>query len=338
MTSQHVIAIDLGGTKVLSAIISETGEVLGRAKERTQRQKSADDVFRAVLLAVEGALNDSKVPLSEIDAIGVGAPGSLDPDRGVILFSPNLAFRNFPLAERLTLNIGRPAFVANDANMGVFGEWKMGAGQGTSNLIGIFVGTGIGGGLVINGKLHEGFSRSAGEIGHVAITLGGPRCGCGNRGCLEAMASRTAISNAIYTAVQKGEKSSLAGKFKGEPPSVRSKSLSKAYASGDKLARRILDEAAEILGIGIGSLINILAPEMVVLGGGFAEALGDSYLERVSTVALNWTFEVNRSTRIVRAQLGDDAIIQGAAAYARMKMDSVGTTQPEYASPEGDGI
>ncbi len=206
--------------------------------------------------------------------------------------------------------------------MGVYGEWKMGAGRGVANLVGIFVGTGIGGGLVINDHLYEGYSRSAGEIGHVIVSLNGPKCGCGNRGCLEAMSSRTAISNAIFKSIEKGEKSVLAGKFKGNPPSVRSKSLAKAYAAGDKLTVRVLNEAADVLGIGIGSLINTLAPEMVILGGGFVDALGAPYIERVAAAARNWTFEVNRAlVKIVPAQLGDDAIFQGAAAYAREKME-----------------
>ncbi len=316
-----VVGIDLGGTKVLACVITAKGEILGREKERTQRINSEEGIFQAIISAVEGAMAQAEVEKGMLQAIGVGAPGTLDPDSGTILFSPNMPLRNFALAQKLGDAFGCPCYVGNDANMGVFGEWTRGAGQGVSNMIGVFVGTGIGGGLVLDNQLYEGSGRVAGEIGHMVVQMGGPKCGCGNRGCLEAMASRTAISNTLYKAIQKGEKSQLAGKFKGNPPAVRSKALSKAFAEGDRLVRRIVNEAAEILGMGLGSLANILSPEMIVLGGGVVDALGQEYVKIASTVALNWTFEANRKVlKIVPAQLGDDAIVHGAASWARMRL------------------
>jgi glucokinase len=319
--NEFVLGVDLGGTKVLSAVIDSAGAVLARAKRKTQKLKTGEDVLRSLLESAREALAKSGLPTDALAAVGVGSPGPLDPQTGVIEFTPNMPFRNFPLRDRIQEDLGRPTFINNDVSLGTYGEWKLGAGVGVRDMVGIFVGTGTGGGLILNGELYEGFNRVAGEIGHIVVQLHGPRCGCGNRGCLEASASRTAISRMIAQAVGKGEKSLLADYLKGDPPSVRSSRLARAYAQGDKLARKVLDHVAEVLGVGIGSVINLLSPEIVVVGGGVIEALGAQYVKKIEAIASEWAFPVNmRNVRVAPAILGDDAIIQGAAAYARAQL------------------
>ncbi|OPZ18969.1 MAG: Glucokinase [candidate division BRC1 bacterium ADurb.BinA364] len=317
--SDLFLGIDLGGTKVLSAVIDADGNVLGRGKKKTGSGRDGEEIFSRLIESAEKAIEDAEIDRGQIKAIGVGSPGPLDPRTGIVIFTPNLGFRDFPLRDRVAEALGAPTFVNNDVSIGTFGEWQMGAGRGVRDLIGMFVGTGIGGGLILDGKLYDGFNRVAGEIGHMPMAEGGPKCGCGNRGCLEAFASRSAISNALIKALEAGEPSALRGEFKGDPPAIRSKALARAYAAGDALTVKTLDQAAKTIGKAVGSLANILCPEMFVLGGGFIEALGADYVAKIDRAAREWAFEINmRDVKIVPASLGDDSAIQGAASYARI--------------------
>ncbi len=320
--SDLCMGVDLGGTKVLSAVIDDEGNVLSRCKKRTQGLGSGEHVYDTVIESIHGAAEEAEVEIDRMKAIGIGSPGPLDPDTGIVEFTPNLGFTNFPLRDRTQADLGRPVFVNNDVNIGTFGEWKMGAGRGIDNIVGIFVGTGVGGGLILNGELYEGFNRFAGEIGHTVIKINGDKCGCGNKGCLESIASRTGMSRIIQKQIKKGAETVLEDKFKGDPPTLRSKALCRAYSAGDKVARQVLDNAAKALGVTIGSIVNLLCPQMVILGGGVIEALGEPYVETISEFAKEWAFDTNmRGVRIAEAQLGDDAGIQGAAAYARVKLE-----------------
>jgi glucokinase len=320
--SDLFLGVDLGGTKVLSAVIDADGNILSRCKKRTQGLGSGENVYQTLIQSIHGAAEQAGVEVGQMKAVGIGSPGPLDPETGIVEFTPNLGFVNFPLRDRSQADLGRPVFVNNDVNVGTFGEWKLGAGRGIDNIVGIFVGTGVGGGLILNGALYEGFNRSAGEIGHTVVALNGDKCGCGNKGCLESVASRTGMSRIIQKRIKKGDKTALEDKFKGDPPTLRSKSLYRAYSAGDKVACETLDAAAEALGVTIGSVINLLCPQMVILGGGVIEALGEPYVEKIAKTAKEWAFDSNmRGVRIAEAQLGDDAGIHGAAAYARMKFE-----------------
>ncbi len=320
--SDLYMGVDLGGTKVLSAVIDDEGNILASCKKRTAGLGSGENVYDTLIESVRGAAEEAEVEIAQMKAIGIGSPGPLNPDTGIVEFTPNLGFVNFPLRDRAQADLGRPVFVNNDVNVGTFGEWKMGAGRGIDNLVGIFVGTGVGGGLILNGELYEGFNRAAGEIGHTVIEIDGDKCGCGNKGCLESVASRTGMTRIIQKKIKKGAETVLEDKFKGDPPMLRSKALYRAYTAGDKVAVETLDAAARALGITIGSIVNLLCPQMVILGGGVIEALGEPYVEKIAQIATDWAFDSNmRGVRITEAQLGDDAGIQGAAAYARMKLE-----------------
>jgi len=317
--TEYVVGVDLGGTKTLAAVVGPTGEVLCRVKTKTPVQDGPSGVLGAVATCVEDAIAKSKINRSLIGGVGIGVPGPLDPETGVVKVAPNLGWENIPAKTLLEKHLKLPVFAENDVNAGTVGEHRLGAGIGVKDLIGIFVGTGIGGGLIFGGRLYHGFGKVAGEIGHMIIQVNGPRCGCGNRGCFEAVASRTAIVRDLTKAVDKGRKTMLTKMVEDKDlQKVGSSALAEAYKAGDKLTVKTLRKAMRYCGIAVASLLNLLNPEMVVLGGGVVEALGAEYINRVKKIAKKRTFEVTfKGVRIVQAQLGDDAVLLGAACLAR---------------------
>jgi len=316
--NSYILGIDLGGTKVMAAVFDGNNQIISRARAKTNAWRDDEEVFHTIASTARRALTSASIDAADLRAIGIGAPGPLDPDTGTIIESSNMKFRNFPLGPRLAEAFGCPAVVDNDVNAGVYGEFKHGAGRGARHMLGMFVGTGIGGGLIINGALYHGFSKNAGEIGHIIVRAGGPRCGCGNRGCLEALASRTAMTRDIRRQIKRGVKTSVKALLKRETDVLAGGDLKKAYRAGDKLVVKILNRAARMIGIGIGSLVNVMAPEIVVLGGGVVEAMGDDFLARIDRstreIALDFA---TKDLKIVRAALGDDAGVIGAAMLAR---------------------
>ena len=321
----NVIAVDMGGTKILAAVVNAEGDILGTAKIPTKADKGAAVVIDRIASCIQKAVDKSRVARASIQAVGIGAPGPLDPGTGIVLFAPNLGWTDVPLKTELENRVGLPTFVDNDVNVGTLGEHAFGAGKGMSTLVGIFVGTGIGGGIIMDGELFHGASQTAGEIGHIIVKAGGPRCGCGTRGCLEALASRTAITRQLQKAiVKKGKKSILPELTGGDLKLIRSGALAKALRSNDKLTMKVFKKATKYLGVGIASIVNFLNPEMIVLGGGVVEALDDSFLDDIAAVVADYSLPNTLSgVRIVKAQLGDDAGILGAAALARQRLATV---------------
>jgi len=258
------------------------------------------------------------VPRERIKAVGVGAPGALDSGTGVIAEAPNLGWRNIPLKRLLEEAIGLPVVIENDVNAGTWGEYRLGAGVGSRDLVGIFVGTGIGGGLILNGELYRGSKGKAGEIGHIKIDPEGPMCGCGQRGCLESLASRLAVQREYEIAAKKGKESTVFESAGGKASSIRSRAIAKGYESGDKVTVGILKRAAGRLADGVAAAAALLNPEMVVLGGGLIEALPEDFFEAVVKEVRRRTFEPSLADmRVSRALLGDDAVLLGAASIAR---------------------
>ena len=317
----NVIGVDMGGTKILAAVVNAEGKILGTAKIPTKADKGASVVIDRIAHCIQKAVDKSRVDTASLQAVGIGAPGPLDPGTGVVIFAPNLGWTDVPLKTELENRVGIPTFVDNDVNVGTLGEHAFGVGQGVSTLVGIFVGTGIGGGIIMDGKLFHGASKTAGEIGHIIVKAGGPRCGCGTRGCLEALASRTAITRQLQKAiVKKGKKSVLPELTGGDLKLIRSGALAKALRRNDKLTVKVFKKATKYLGVGIASIVNFLNPEMIVLGGGVVEALDDSFLDDIKDVATAYALpNTLNGVQIVKAQLGDDAGILGAAALARQR-------------------
>lgn len=317
----NVVGVDMGGTKILSAVIDAEGNILGTAKVPTKADEGTSIVIDRIADAIQKAIGKSGVNKASIEAVGIGAPGPLDPETGVVIFAPNLGWRDVPLKTELEARVGIPTFVDNDVNVGTLGEHAFGAGKGVQNIVGIFVGTGIGGGIILHGELFHGASKTAGEIGHIIVKADGPRCGCGRRGCLEALASRTAMTKQFQKAIEKrGKKSVISKLTDGDLNAVRSGVLAKAIRAKDKLTLKVLKKATKYLGIGIGSIVNFLNPEMIILGGGVVEALDDTFLDNIRAAAEKYALpNTLDGVQIVRAELGDNSGILGAAALARQR-------------------
>lgn len=314
----YTLGIDLGGTKILAAVVDQKGQIYSRAKKKTRADLGLGTVLGRILKVAHEAIEQSGINPKRIGTLGIGTPGPVDSQTGLVLEAPNLGFKNLNLKAYLEEQMGMPSFVFNDVNAGTWGEYVMGAGHGYGSCLGVFVGTGIGGGIVLNHKLYEGAGRFAGEIGHICISIHGPLCGCGRHGCLEAFASRTAMTRDIWKAIGKGTKSSLltvVGKKKGGQ--IRSGQLKEAYDKKDKVVCRAINHAADYLGIGLGAAASLLNPACIVLGGGVVTALGEPYLARVRKAFEVHTLRgIYESTHLVQATLGDDAGILGAALLA----------------------
>lgn len=319
--STNVVGVDMGGTKILSAVIDAEGNILGTAKVPTKADEGTSVVIDRIADAIQKAIGKSGVNKASIEAVGIGAPGPLDPETGVVIFAPNLGWRDVPLKAELEARVGIPTFVDNDVNVGTLGEHAFGAGKGVQNIVGIFVGTGIGGGIILHGELFHGASKTAGEIGHIIVKADGPRCGCGVRGCLEALASRAAMTKQFQKAIEKkGKKSVISKLTNGDLSAIRSGVLAKAIRANDKLTLKVFREATKYLGVGIGSIVNFLNPEMIILGGGVVEALDDTFLDNIRAAAEKYALpNTLDGVQIVRAELGDNSGILGAAALARQR-------------------
>lgn len=318
------LGIDLGGTKILAAVSDGRGRVRGRAKRPTRsgRDDGIEAVVRRMARAAREAMRRAGASSRRIVAVGVAAPGAVDAAAGIVHLAPNLpGFEEVPLAALLAAELGLPVGLENDGNAGTLAEHRLGAGRGAQDVVGVFVGTGVGGGLVLGGALRRGHRQAAGEIGHMVVETGGPRCGCGRRGCVEAIASRTAVVAALREAVAAGRESSLARLIASDAAGrnrLRSGAISRAYRAGDPLAVEVLERAQHALGIVAGSLVNLLDPEVVVFGGGLIEALGPRFLAGIRRVAREHTLlgHRKRMARIAAAALGDDAVALGAALAA----------------------
>lgn len=312
------MGIDLGGTKVSAAVLDPRGRIVGRARAKTRAWRNDEEVFATIALTGREAVESAGLESSDLEAVGIGAPGPLDPESGYIIESANLQFRNFPLGPRLGREFGISAIVENDVNAGIYAEFIAGAGRGARDLVGVFVGTGIGGGLILDGRLYRGATRNAGEVGHIIVAIGGPRCGCGNRGCLEALASRVAITRDVRRAIRRGRKTILARHLKKGTALLSSQMLKGAYDKGDAVGVKAMNRSAKSLGAGLGSLVNLMGPEMIVLGGGVIEAMGSEFVKRIDRATRKVAFETcARDLKIVKAELGDDAGVIGAALLAR---------------------
>ena len=313
----HILGMDLGGTKVSAGVLDRQGNIIGRARAKTKAWRETEEIFETIAHVGRTAVERAGVDPGALGALGIGSPGPLDPDTGYIIESANLNFRNFPLGPRLEEEFGCPVIVANDVDAGTFGEFRAGAAQGAKDVLGVFVGTGIGGGIIIDGSLYRGFSKNAGEIGHIVVKAGGPKCNCGGRGCLEALASRTAIARDIRKSIKHGRKTLISKLISKNSDTVSSSTIKEAFKAGDPVVTKIVCRAAEYIGIAIGSVVNLLGPEVVVFGGGVVEALGDDLVRRIDAAARKIAFEYSmRGVRIVRGELGGDAGIIGAAILA----------------------
>ena len=317
MANSYNICLDVGGTKVLGAVFDENEQIIYRLKKRSNSAGDASgDVEQVIKSVVEEMLEASGVKRKQLNAIASCAPGVIDPENGVVRFTPNLPWRDYPLRAHMEAHFGVPFFVGNDVNMGVLGEYHYGAARGFHNVVGLFVGTGVGGGLILNDRLFTGNGFKAAECGHMVLDPEGPLCGCGQRGCLEAFSSKLAMSAYIRQQVARGRDSMMRDAVADGV--FRAKQLKKALEAGDAVAAEAVDRACHWLAVGTGSLINTLSPDLVLYGGGVIEALGDTFLQKILAEVDRYCMPLIRSTTELRtASLGDDSILYGGLAMIK---------------------
>jgi glucokinase len=314
MHRDSVISIDMGGTKVLGCVVNSKEGIIASVKKPTDPTSSRKKYIHQLAEVVNELIEETNISKKKIKAVCLGVPATLNPVTGVIGLAPNLGLKNFNIKKMLEAEIPFPVLIENDVNLGALGIKTFGVGKKAKNLLAVFVGTGIGGGLIIDGKQYRGSNYVAGEIGHMLIEKNGQKCGCGRKGCFEAVASRTAIVNKIIKDIKSGKRSKLTKLVKsGER--IRSKSLASAVKSGDKVVCKRIAEGCEVIGGVLASISNLLNLDMIVLGGGMIEAL-DFYMlplikESFSEHVLN---DSAKGLKIVASKLGDDAAIFGGIA------------------------
>lgn len=321
-SEQYSAGIDIGGTKISVVITDSKGVIVGRMRKKSRPEKGFADVMSRVALCVEAATADVGITAAELRVAGVGAPSPILPT-GIAIKAPNMGWVRVPLVKTLTTLLGCPVFAENDCNAGAFGEYVLGAGKGAKIVIGLFMGTGLGGGVIMDGKIFSGVNYMGTELGHITVQRGGRPCGCGKRGCLESYASKTGMGYHFKQAIYCDKRPSLLQEIAPKNlDNVSSSLLKQAWTAKDPLVVETLTEAAEYLGVGIANLITLFAPDAVVVGGGVFQELGRQLLPIVRQVAKEETYPPAsfRHTRIQLAALGDDAVALGALEYAKMRV------------------
>jgi glucokinase len=311
------IGFDLGGTKMLAVVFDQDFQVVARSRRKTLAHEGEKAGLERMTLNISKAWKQAGLEGRQPEAIGVGIPGPVDPERGVVLDMPNLGWSKFPLKKQLEATCGCPVSVLNDVDAGVYGEYRFGAARGARCVMGVFPGTGIGGGCVYEGQVLRGQGRSGFEIGHVQVVPDGPLCGCGRRGCLESVASRLAIAAAAAAAAFRGEAPYLLEQAGMDLSKIRSGVLAASIKAGDRSVEQIVRIAAGWLGVGIANAINLVTPDVVLLGGGLVEAMPQLFREEIEKTARARVMPAFSDIFQVKvSQLGDDAVAKGAAAWA----------------------
>ncbi len=310
------LGIDIGGTKILAVVVTAKGKVRGRCKKKLQARDPRSVVARALQCA-SVALDQASTRASKIQRVGVAVPSAVK--NGVALMAPALGWRRINVAKLFRPHFKCAVHVGNDVNLGVAAEWRYGAARGDKTVAGLFIGTGIGGAIIQRGTLLRGRDGLAGELGHMIVVPGGAPCGCGNAGCLEAYASKTALVSRIKHAIYvDGRRSLLQEDISPSTKMIGSSRLRAAYQAGDPLCREVVTSGLKFLGPALGTMINILSPDRIVLGGGVIEAFGAPLVKRVRASTRPFIFgPKSRAKIIVQSALGDDAVPLGAALLAR---------------------
>lgn len=314
MSNRHWIGVDLGGTKILTGLFDESLRLLARAKTPTQAEDGPAAVMGRVVESVESVLREAKVDAAHVAGMGFGIPGQIEPHATVVRFAPNLNWRNVDVKALLPAAWTWPIVLENDVRMGTYGEFSHGAAKGAGHVFGMFVGTGVGGGLIFNGELHTGFNGHGGEIGHIVAHW---RKGTS----LESLAGRKYQMKRAKALLDDAPKRTRKD-WKGiDLEKVKSSQLAEFYQRQDPIAVHLIEDASHALGAAVASVVNLLSPEVVVIGGGVAQALGDSFIERIWELAQKHTLpDATRGMKCVAAALGDDSGIIGCAAYAKSKL------------------
>ena len=312
-----VLAVDIGGTKILAALFSPGGKMLVKRNFPTLVHEGVDAIIARLCAEIDILLKQNDIRYSQLGGIAIACAGGIDSGQGVVVTpSPNMpGWTDIPLAEIVSKKFKVKTYVINDASAAALGEHRYGAGRGVDNLVLLTLGTGIGGGIITDGVLYLGAVGAAGEFGHMTIEADGPACGCGNKGCLEMLASGTAIAREAKKYLGQGEESVLTEMANGNIEDITAEMVETAARKADKLAWGIIGQASYSLGVGMVNLVNIFNPEMIIIGGGMA-AMGDLLIEPARKVVRERAFSISaRAVRIETARLGNEAGVYGAAAW-----------------------
>lgn len=320
-----VVGVDLGGTNIVVGVLPiEGGDLLGLRTQKTEALKGAKFVVDRIVHMVQEAIAEVAsahgVGKEAFAGIGIGSPGPLNRKTGTIINTPNLGWRNFPLRDLIANAVGLPAALDNDANCATYGEWWLGAGKAVDNLVGFTLGTGIGGGIVLNGEIFHGASDAAGEIGHTTIDSTGRKCKCGNYGCLEAYASGPAIALRAVEGIETGAESVLPDLVEGRLEDITAATVYEGAVLGDAYANEVMKETAKFIGTGVANIINLLNPEMVVIAGGVTRAGDHLFVPLRAEVRRRAFRSAEEACQIVPAQLLGTAGVIGAVAMFKKEV------------------
>ncbi|MDA3861597.1 MAG: ROK family protein [Melioribacteraceae bacterium] len=317
--SQYIITIDLGGTKILSALLNNKNKIVGKVKQPTDSTKGADFIVECLVESIQNLFTNHNVTEEDIKAISMGVPGTVNPVSGLLSNAPNLGIKNFNIKGELQKSFNIPVLLENDVNLAALGIKKYEFKDAVKNMLVVFIGTGIGGALLFNGNIYRGTNFFAGEIGHMLVNSNGALSSKKSK-AFEALASRTAIVNRINKELAKGKESNIVEFIKGNK--IKSSALAKSVASGDKLVTKEIKKATKVIGSVLGSITTLLNIDTIVLGGGVVEAMGDFILKEVKkSFDISVLPEPGKNVKIVATKLGDDAPLYGGIALAEEFLD-----------------
>lgn len=308
------LGIDLGGTNIAAAVVDENYKIIGRGKVKTALPRPVDEICDAMAEAAKMAVQASGLEMTDISAMGIGTPGAVNPTKGIVTYSCNLGFDNTPLCEMMKQRLGVDFYLENDANAAAYGEFLAGAGKGTKDFIAITLGTGVGGGIIIDGKLFSGSNFAGGELGHIVINVDGEPCGCGRKGCWESYASATALIRQTKAKMEQDKDSVMWELAEGDISKVSGRTAWDAWRKGDKSGTEVVEAYCKYVAEGAVNILNIFQPEKMCIGGGISNEK-DNLIVPVNKLASEriYTRNTDKSDKICVATLGNDAGIIGAA-------------------------
>ncbi len=318
----YYIGIDLGGTNISAGIVDENGNILVKKETPTMNGRTAEDILDDMAELAKALIKELQIEVSDIESIGIGMPGTMDKQKGISIYANNLNFRNVNVIDEMRKRIDLPCYIENDANCAAIGENVCGIAYGSKNLIYITIGTGVGAGIIINGKVFDGSFGGGGEAGHMVIVAEGEECTCGRKGCWEAYASASALRREGRIAAAKYPNSKIYDLVDGNIKLIDAKTVFDAYDLGDEIALKIIDKYIKYLAIGLVNLVNIFQPEAIIIGGGVC-AQGDKVIEPLIKILNERVYGGELKTKICVATLGNDAGVVGAAMLGRINREEI---------------
>ena len=312
----YSIGIDLGGTNIAAGLVSEDFKIISKASVETRAERDADEIVKDMAAVCRKLCDDNGLNIEDIESVGIATPGTADPDRGVVVYANNLPFRNYPIRDKLKAEFPvSKVLIANDANAAAYGEAVAGAGAGKKDFVMITLGTGVGGGIIADGKLYSGFNFAGGELGHMVIVHNGVQCSCGRKGCWEAYSSATALIRMTKEKMEECKDSAMWDYVDGDISKVNGRTSFDCMRKGDKAAKEVVDTYMSYLATGTSNIINIFQPSVLAFGGGISNEK-DNLLKPLSELVVKETYGMdgNARTELKIAELRNDAGIIGAAA------------------------